>query len=191
MRLGTPNGAIAPSDVPTSVWKLAKRDFNVVSHHELRELGYSPDAIRHRIDSGRLHRKARGVYAVGTPHLTMYGRWMVAVKGCGPGAVLSFLSAAVLWGIWKKEPSEVNVTVPRTRRPRCGGVELSRRDLPPRDVVKRRGFAVTSIVRTLIDLATMLDDDDLEAAVAEADARDGSTSCGPSWRVARNTARCG
>jgi very-short-patch-repair endonuclease len=51
-------------------------------------------------------------------------------------------------------------------------VKLSRRDLPPGDVVKRRRLPVTSIVRTLIDLATVLDDDDLEQVVAEADAQD-------------------
>ncbi|HEX8648387.1 MAG TPA: type IV toxin-antitoxin system AbiEi family antitoxin [Thermoleophilaceae bacterium] len=162
---------MAPVNVPTSVWKLAERDFNVVDYDELRARGYTDDAIRHRVRIGRLHRKARGVYSVGTPSLTRYGRWMVAVKACRP-AVLSFLSAAVLWGIWKREPPEIHLTVPRNRRPRCTGVRLSRRDLPAEDVVKRHRLPVTSIVRTLIDLATVLGEGDLEQTVAEADAQD-------------------
>lgn len=163
---------MAAINVPTSVWKLAARDYDVAHYDELRALGYSDAAIRHREKIGKLHKKARGVYAVGSPNLTRYGRWMVAIKGCSPGAVLSFLSAAVLWGLVKEEPPEVQVTVPRSRNPRRPGVRASRRDLPREDVVKRHRLPVTSIVRTLIDLATMLGDDDLEQVVAEADARD-------------------
>lgn len=159
-------------NVPKTIWKLAERDYGVAHYEELRALGFTHSAIRHRIRIGKLHPKAHGVYAVGSPNLTRYGRWMVAIKGCRPGAVLSFLTAAVLWGIWKKEPREIYVTVPRARRPRCPGVKLSRRDLAEGDVVLRRRLPVTSIVRTLIDLATILSDEDLEQVVAEADAQD-------------------
>lgn len=158
--------------VPKSVWALAKRDHHVIDAGELMALGYSRSAIKHRVKTGRLHAKGPGVYAVGSPHLTRYGRWMVAIKGCGAGSVLSFLSAAVLWGIWKKEPPDISVTVPRNRRPRRSGVKLSRRDLPAADVTRRRGLPVTTILRTLIDLATILSGDELEDAVAEADARE-------------------
>jgi very-short-patch-repair endonuclease len=162
---------MATNYVPKSVWALARRDHGVVSDDELVERGYTRSAIRHRVRTGRLHPKGPGVYAVGSPNLTRYGRWMVAIKGCGTGAVLSFLSAAVLWGIWKKEPAEIDVTVPRRRRPRREGVSLSRRDLPEHDVTTRHGLPVTTIVRTLIDLAAVLTSEQLEDLVAEADAR--------------------
>ena len=159
-------------NVPKTIWKLAGRDYGVAHYEELRALGFTHSAIRHRIKIGKLHPKAHGVYAVGSPNLTMYGRWMVAIKGCAPDAVLSFLTAAVLWGIWKREPPAIYLTVPRARNPRRAGVKLSRRDLPRTDVVMRRRLPVTSIVRTLIDLATILGDEDLEQVVAEADAQD-------------------
>jgi very-short-patch-repair endonuclease len=157
--------------VPMSVWALARRDQNVITDHELKELGYSRSAIRHRVRIGRLHQKARGVYSVGSPNLTKYGRWMVAVKGCGPGAVLSHLSSACLWGLWRKEPNQISVTVPRQRRPRCKGVTVSRRDLASRDVTRQHGVPVTTIVRTLIDLATILTREQLEEVVNQADAK--------------------
>ena len=68
----------------------------MISRAELLDLGFHPKAIQHRLRSGKLHRKAPGVYAVGSPNLTRHGRLMVAIKACGPGTVLSHLSAAVL-----------------------------------------------------------------------------------------------
>ena len=51
-----------------------------------------------RVRNGRLHPLHRGVYAVGHPNLPLEGRFLAAVKACGPGAVLSHYSAAALWG---------------------------------------------------------------------------------------------
>jgi very-short-patch-repair endonuclease len=152
-------------------WDLAKRDHNVISYAELRALGYTRHAIQHRVRTGRLHPKAPRVYAVGSPNLTRYGRWMVAIKGCGSGAVLSHLSAAVLWSIWGKQGHQVQVTVPRSRRPRVRGVKLSRRDLPRGAVTTHHGIPVTTLVQTLIDLATVLHREHLEHAIGQADAK--------------------
>ena len=153
------------------VWTLARKDHHVVTRQELLALGYTDEAIQHRVRIGKLHRKAPGVYAVGTPNLTRYGRWMVAIKGCGPGAVLSSLSAAVLWGIWGREGHQIHVTVPRGRNPRAKGVTLSRRDLPRGSVTRHHGIPVTSLVQTLIDLATVLHREHLEHVIGQADAK--------------------
>ena len=165
---------MTPSGVPNRgrrAWNLARRDHHVLSYDELRTLGFSHEAIRQRVKNGRLHPKAKGVYAVGSPNLTKYGRWMVAIKGCGPGAVLSSLSAAVLWGIWDKEGPRIHITVPRARNPRAKGVKLSRRELPRGSVTRHHGIPVTSLVQTLIDLATVLHSEHLEHAIGQADAK--------------------
>ncbi|HEX8745237.1 MAG TPA: hypothetical protein VF712_19080 [Thermoleophilaceae bacterium] len=143
----------------------------MLTHAELRELGFSHEAIRHRVRNGRLHRKGNGVYAVGSPNLTKYGRLMVAVKRCGPRAALSHLSAAALWRIWEVEPDRVSLTVPRGRNPRADGVKVSRRDLPPGSVKRHHGIPVTTLVQTLIDLATLLHREHLEHAIGQAGAK--------------------
>jgi very-short-patch-repair endonuclease len=116
---------------------------------------------------------ARGVYAVGRPELTPYGRWMAAVLACGPGAVLSHGTAAALWGILREPSTPIEVAVPATAGRRCPGVCIHRRErLSPSDVTSHRGIPVTNVVLTLIDLACSLDRVQLERAINEADRLD-------------------
>ena len=92
----------------SELWALAKHQHGVVARWQLLELGFNRRAIEHRIVKGRLHPVWRGVYAVGRPELTLEGRWMAAVLACGTGAVLSHVSAAVLWEIRPKSSRPVH-----------------------------------------------------------------------------------
>jgi very-short-patch-repair endonuclease len=153
------------------VWAIARRDHDIVSRQELLALGYHRKAIEHRVASGRLHRQARGVYSVGSPHLTRRGELMVAIKRCGPGTVLSHLTAAVHWGIWRIEPSQIHVTVPRERNPRVGGIVVSRRDLRPDAATSHHRVPVTTVLQTLIDCAPNRSTREVERMINQADAR--------------------
>src|SRR5690349_4728889 len=53
---------------------LAERQHGVVSLAQLRELGWTPEAVPSRVASGKLHRIHRGVYSVGHPILSDFGR---------------------------------------------------------------------------------------------------------------------
>lgn len=116
---------------------------------------------------------ARGVYAIGRPELTLYGRWMAAVLACGPSAALSHASAAALWGIHPESSALIEVAVPVASERRCPGVRIHRREsLGLADVTRHRGIPVTNLALTLIDLARSLDPARLERAVNEADRLD-------------------
>jgi predicted transcriptional regulator of viral defense system len=145
----------------------------VVTRGQLLEFGYGSDAVNHRVTAGRLHRVRPGVYAVGRPRLSQHGHWMAAVLSCGPEAVLSHESAAALWGIRPLGADRVEVSVPihMTRRP-AGVVVHRRAAFAPREVARRSGIPVTNPICTLIDIATELARDQLEAAINEADKRD-------------------
>ncbi len=149
---------------------MATIQHGVVARRQLLELGLSAQAIQHRIEKGRLHRVERGVYAVGRPELGCHGRWMAAVLGCGPGAALSYGSAAALWGFERERRGAIEVSVPISTPRRHGDVLVYRRpNLLRAEVVVRDGILVTSLVRTLTDIAARLDRADLERAVNEAD----------------------
>lgn len=154
------------------MWRIARRDHDVISTGELLALGFDHDAIGHRVRSGRLHRQARGVYSVGSPNITLLGRLMVAIKRCGPGAALSHLTAAVLWGVWRRWPRVVHLTVPPTRNPRPDGVRVHRRNLGGEALTTHRGIPVTTVLQTLIDCAPHLERRHVERMINQADARD-------------------
>jgi hypothetical protein len=154
------------------LWSLVKRQHGVVTKRQLLELGYSLDAIRHRIETGRLHPTYRGVYAVGRPQLTEHGRWMAAVLGCGPEAVLSHESGAALLGIGRSSLGPIHISVPARFTRLRPGIAVHRRALKRTDVTEHQGIPVTSPVCTLVDLAARIDRDPLEAAINQADKLD-------------------
>ncbi len=157
----------------SSVWALARRQHGLVTWDQLLALGYTPSAIRHRASNGRLHRVARGVYAIGRPETTRLASWMASVLSLGPEAVLSHGSAAALWQIVHGAPSETHVTLPGHLYRRRPGVRIHRRaTLSGADRTTHQGIPVTSPACTLIDLATHLPCSRVEAAINEADKLD-------------------
>jgi very-short-patch-repair endonuclease len=150
-----------------ALWELVGRQHGVVASTQLRQLGLTPKAIRHRIVAGRLHRIHGGVYAVGRPSLTLYGRWMAAVLSCGAGAVLSHDSAAALWEIRTTQIRGTEVSVGRTRR--RPGVIVHRRLLVDREITCHRGIPVVTPALTLVDIAARARRNELEAAINAAD----------------------
>jgi very-short-patch-repair endonuclease len=98
---------------------------------------------------------------------------MAATLACGPTAVLSHNSAALLWGFGKARGEPIEVTVPQVSPRRRHGIRVHRRHALRRDdLTKHEGIPVTSAVRTLIDEAGRLTRRRLERAVNEADKLD-------------------
>ena len=152
-----------------SVWvevaALAARQHGIVARCQLLALGLGPGTIEYVLDTGRLHRVYRGVYAVGHSRIGYYGRCTAAVLASGDHAALSHRAAGQVHGL--RTGSWIEVTVPRGRHgPR--GIRLHEtRRTPPTEIV--HGIAVTTVGRTLVDLADVLSHTRLEMAFADAE----------------------
>jgi hypothetical protein len=133
--------------------ELADRQHGVVSIRQLRELGYSNDAVEYACAQGHLHRLRHGVYAVGHTNLSLHGKCLGAVLGCGPDALLSHWSAAWLWGLMPTQPIPIHVTTPIPRHKRLGLLIHRSRTLTDEDRALVEGIPVTSVARTALDLA--------------------------------------
>ena len=147
---------------------LAARQHGVVARPQLTALGFNRRSIDIRLRSGRLHRVHRAVYAVAHQTLTQHGLWLAAVLAYGEGTVLSHRSAAALWGFLRTSGPGIDVTSPRGRRGRPG-INLHKGRVAPAECTKRSGIPITSVARTLLDLAGAIDAKRLERACEEAD----------------------
>jgi very-short-patch-repair endonuclease len=151
--------------------RLAAAQHGVVATRQLLAIGYSRRQAERLADKRLLHRLYRGVYAVGHTCLTARGRWMAAVLACGVEAVLSHLAGAALWEISSKPSGAIDVTAPwmhRLTRVRC---HVARR-LDPADQTTLDGIPVTSLNRTLLDLAELLHPQRLRSTLEAAQRRD-------------------
>ncbi len=136
-----------------AIGRLAARQHGRISLDQLRNLGLSASNVRDRVAAGRLVRRLRGVYAVGHALLTREAQWIEAVLAYGH-AVLSHRSAAQLWGLLKGFTRPVHVSVPKRRTDSRKGIRAhATTTLLTRDVTRRKGILVTTVARTLLDLA--------------------------------------
>jgi hypothetical protein len=149
--------------------RLAQRQHGVVAARQLRSLGFPYSTVHDRAATGRLHRIHNGAYAVGRPDLPPKGRWMAAVLACGPGALLSHAAAAALHEIRSTAASRIDITVPHPYLLTRPGIRVHRHtELTAADATQLDGIPVTSIPRTLLDLATVLTQPQLERACEQA-----------------------
>lgn len=159
-------GTQSDSHRDRAIGALAARQHGVVSRRQLLDAGLTRRMLHGRLRSGHLLRLHPGVYAVGHAQLRREGRWLAAVLAAGPGAALSHRSAAALHGIRESETLEVTTT----RRVRVRGVLIHRTTaLDRQDLTSRRAVRVTTLERTLVDLAGILSAEQLGKLLREAD----------------------
>jgi very-short-patch-repair endonuclease len=135
------------------------------------QMGWSAGAIEKRVRAGRMHRLHAGVYLVGHRLISREGQWMAAVLASGSGTVLSYSSAAALWGIRPTSRTTIDVTVPHdTRSSKLIHRHVSA--LPADEITVKGGIPVTTVPRTIFDLAATEPLDVVKALLREAEFRE-------------------
>jgi len=150
---------------------LAGRQHGIVARRQLAALGMSREAIATRLGRRHLHEVHRGIYIVGVRRITQRGCWMAAVLAAGEGAVLSHRSAARLWGVLPLAAEWIDVAVPG-KRIRRQGIVNRRSEVADDEQTVVDGIPVTSVFRTIFDLAAVVDKRTLERALHEAEVRE-------------------
>jgi hypothetical protein len=126
----------------------------VVSLDQLQDAGVSMRAASRDAAAGGLHRVHRGVYTVGHRSISRVTHLRAALLACGEGAVISHATAASFHGLWDKWPHLIDVTVPVEAGRKLNGIRCRRCRYPePEEIEVRGGVAVTTVARTLVDLA--------------------------------------
>jgi hypothetical protein len=130
--------------------------------------------IRRRLQKKMLLREHPGVYRVGHRAPSVDARYLAAVLACGDGALLSGPAAGHLLGLLKGRAPSPEVTAPTERRIKGIRTRRARRG-ETNDATTWRAIPVTTVARTLVDLASSLSVDDLARACHEAGVRHGTT----------------
>lgn len=133
---------------------LATTQGGAVSLAQLHDAGVSTRNASHHASDGKLHRIHRGVYTVGHRSISRHTHLRAAGLACGEGAVISHGTAAAFHGLWDKFPALIDVTVPVEAGRKIDGIRCRRCRYPePEEVEVKYGVAVTTVPRTLVDLA--------------------------------------
>lgn len=157
------------NDTDRAIGMLAADQWGVVSRAQLLGAGVPRTTLGDRVRSGHLLPLHPGVYAVGHARLRREGHWFAAVLAAGPGAVLSHRDAAGLHGL--RPANHIRVDVSTTGRARSTPkIAVHRtRSLDAQDITTVQGIPVTTVARTLVDLAGAVPRDHLARVIKEAE----------------------
>lgn len=135
--------------------KLAEEQHGVVSRAQCRAVGARMENLFERGDWVSL--SPRVIRLAGAPR-TAQSEMAAAVLDAGPGAAASHRTAATLWGLPGFDAGRPEVLRPHAadrHRPTLGRLHRTR-SLPPHHVTTVDGIPVTTVARTLFDLAAVL-----------------------------------
>jgi very-short-patch-repair endonuclease len=141
----------------------------VVTARQLLEDGISASRIRRLVTTGALVRVHKGVYRVGVTPDSIESR-SVAACLADDRVVISHLTAGRFHGLRRIVDDElVHVCVLADRVPLRSGVVTHRtKVLPPSDVETwGHGIRLTTLLRTVFDLASILGDLDIESIIEQ------------------------
>jgi predicted transcriptional regulator of viral defense system len=147
---------------------IASRSHGVITRLEMLGAGITGSDIDRRAHRGALIRVHRGVYRVGHNAPSTEADYLAAVRACGASGLLYGRAAAFLLSLIKLATAprpQVAVTTER----RVPGIRTRRdRRAAERDAAMYRRIPVTSVARTLVDLAARSTINELARACHEA-----------------------
>jgi predicted transcriptional regulator of viral defense system len=156
-------------DLRRRLFALAAQQGGYFTAAQAKQLGYSYQAQAHHVGAGNWIRIDRGLFRLAEWVPDLHDdliRWTLWSRG---RAVVSHETALSVHGISELESARVHLTVPPRFSMDDPALTLHRADLPDEDVVQRAGFSVTSIARSLTDVAALAaDEDQLARAIQEA-----------------------
>jgi len=147
---------------------VASRQYGLVSRQQARETGLSRTQIWWLLARGSLIRVLPSVYQAAAAPETWPQPLMAASLWAKGKAVVSRQAAAALWefeNYWRNRVELSGLSVLSSPP----GVDYHRvRRLAPADITVRRGIRVTSVARTILDLAALVSPQTLERTLDEA-----------------------
>lgn len=150
--------------------RLARAQAGLVARSQVMAAGYKAKEWAGLIRAGRLMPARRGLYELFATRDWYERELHAALLLAGEGSVLSGRSAALLHRLWGQDraATPLELIIPRKRKIAVPGLNVTRMDLAEADVQVLRHLRVTTPVRTLVDLAAVLEWEGLALAFESA-----------------------
>ena len=163
------NTATTSSPNHDHLYQIAEAQAGYFSAAQARLAGFSPALASYHVQSGLFERIRPGLYRLkrfpASPHEDLFVAWLRA----GTRAVISHDSALALYDLSDLLPYEIHLTVPRTASRRHPGLRLHTNRLEPADVTHYAGLPITTVPRTIADMAASgLSEELVRQAIQEA-----------------------
>jgi predicted transcriptional regulator of viral defense system len=158
-----------PADLRRAINAIALRQAGYFAAFQARAAGYSYQAQKYHVDRGSWTRVDRGLFRLPdwpSREDDVYALWRLWSRG---RAVVSHLSALDVHNLGDINATRVHLTVPPGFRAVDPSVVLHKAFLPHTDVEDREGYRVTTVERTLLDVAAAdISQEQFDIAVSEA-----------------------
>ena len=151
------------------LYEIAEGQAGYFTTRQARAAGFTAERLSSNVKNGKFLRVARGVYRLrhfpASPHEQLF----VAQLMTGDHSVISHESALALYDLSDVLPDGVHVTIPRTASRRRKRLRLHTNRLSPDEITRYMGLPVTTVARTVADVANSgLDKTLVRQAIGEA-----------------------
>lgn len=158
-----------PSPDHQQLYHIAEQQAGYFSTRQARAVDLTRPLLSYYTKTGYLQRIQRGIYRLSRfpemPFADLFVAWLAA----GPRAVISHESALAVYDLSDVLPSEIHITAPRTASRRGKEMRQHTNQLHKSEITQRAGLPVTTIERTLADLAISgLVEEQIRLAIAQA-----------------------
>jgi len=158
-----------PLDTLDKIYEIAEAQAGYFTTRQAEAAGVDRPRLSRFTAAGRMQRVRRGVYRLTHFPRTRHEDLFIAWLATGPDSVISHASALLLYDLSDALPASIHVTVPRTASRRRHGLCLHTNRITPAEITRYNGLPVTTVPRTIADLATNgLADELVEQAVRQA-----------------------
>ncbi len=159
-------------DLRRRLFSLAADQGGYFTAAQAKTLGYSYPAQAHHVNAGNWLRIDRGLFRLTEWLPDLHDdlvRWTLWSKD---RAVISHEAALGVYGVGEFESPRIHMTVPPGFRMRDDALVLHHAELPHGDIVERTGYRLTTLTRSLVDVAAQsADEEQLARAIEEARAQ--------------------
>jgi predicted transcriptional regulator of viral defense system len=154
------------------LYQIAEAQAGYFTTAQAQALGIARAQLSRYAAAGKLERCRHGIYRLTPfprmPHEDLFIAWLAA----GPAAVISHDSALALYELSDALPARIHITVPRNASHRRPGYRVHTSRITPAEITHYGALQVTTVARTIADIASDgLADDLVIQAVQEAVAR--------------------